>query len=420
MLSDHLTITDSRTTSRTEPGDRPSLTVVTTPGDGSCGIGTYTSDLLDHVDADSETVPIPQDDRSIRQFVALAFRAFRASGDVIHVQHEYGLFRRDGSKYPGVMGLVFFPLLFFLSSLRDRRVVVTMHSVLDPAADEAPFSVRLYLLCMHKLMAAGSSHLIFLSPSCATAFRTDIDLASAEYSVLPHGVKLDIPDVERDAAKRRLGYDRDDDVVAIPGFIRPPKGHDIFVEVAERLPEFEFLVVGGARPKGDDFEFAEQIRTKAPDNVTITGPLPEDEYWTALAAPDLALLPYRVVTQSGTFNACASRELPVLASDADYFTRIENRWGTPETVDITDVGDVVERVRTLVTDDRRRRRLGAAIEAYKHANSFEAVGAEHCRIYRHLVDDTVDQLGDRSTEPDSELVGLTLGACSAQRNVVIE
>jgi hypothetical protein len=30
---------------------------------------------------------------------------------------------------------------------------------------------------------------------------------------------------------------------------------------------------------------------------------------------DLAFLPYRVVTQSGTFNWCALHELPVLASD---------------------------------------------------------------------------------------------------------
>jgi glycosyltransferase involved in cell wall biosynthesis len=161
---------------------------------------------------------------------------FRAGGDVVHFQHEYGLFRREGSKYPGLMGLVFFPLVFLLSSLRGRPVVVTMHSVLTSQAGEASFSVRLYLLCMHKLLATGASHLIFLSPNCATAFRTDINPDSSTYSVLPHGVKRDIPDVQRDLTRRRLGYDSDDKVVAIPGFVRPPKGHDIFVEIARRLP----------------------------------------------------------------------------------------------------------------------------------------------------------------------------------------
>jgi glycosyltransferase involved in cell wall biosynthesis len=395
------------------------VTFVTTPGDGSCGIGTYTSDLLNHLDVDTETVHIPQDDRSVSRFVSLALQVFRAGGDVVHFQHEYGLFRREGSKYPGLMGLVFFPLVFLLSSLRGRPVVVTMHSVLTSQAGEASFSVRLYLLCMHKLLATGASHLIFLSPNCATAFRTDINPDSSTYSVLPHGVKRDIPDVQRDLTRRRLGYDSDDKVVAIPGFVRPPKGHDIFVEIARRLPEFEFLVAGGARPEGDDFEFAERIRTDAPDNVTVTGPLDEDKYWATLATPDLAVLPYRVVTQSGTFNACASRELPVLASDVDYFTRIQSEWGALETVDITDVDAVVDRVRALVEDESRRRELADAIRQYKRANSFERVGTIHCRIYTRIVDDSFETPANAEmlSQPNADSTTPQVGACSAQQSV---
>jgi len=79
-----------------------SVTMVTTPGDGSCGIGTYAYDLLEGmVDVDADTVHIPQDDRSFVDFVGLAVQAVRGSGDVIHVQHEYGLFRREGASTPG-------------------------------------------------------------------------------------------------------------------------------------------------------------------------------------------------------------------------------------------------------------------------------------------------------------------------------
>jgi len=45
---------------------------------------------------------------------------------------------------------------------------------------------------------------------------------------------------------------------------------------------------------------------------------------------------------------------------------------------------VVERVSDLVGDDGRRRTLSAAIREYKRTNSFERVGAEHFRIYRHV------------------------------------
>ncbi|WP_164471147.1 glycosyltransferase [Halorubrum sp. CSM-61] len=368
--------------------------MVATPDDGSCGIGTYARDLIKGIGAVSaDTVEIPQDDRSIPAFLQLAVRAARGNGDVVHVQHEYGLFRREGSKYPGVLGLLFFPVLYVACALRSKSIVVTMHSVLDFEPDEAPFSVRLYLLLMHKLLAVCSAHLIFLAPDCASKFQGDIALESDEYSLLSHGVNTDVsPDLSKAEAKRRFGYDPDEPVVAIPGFIRPPKGHDIFLEVASKLPEYEFMIAGGARPKGEDFEFAEQIKADAPDNVTVTGVLDDDDYWAALKAPDLAVLPYRVVTQSGTFNACATQELPVLASDAEYFERIEGAWGTPETVDVSDADEVAERVRQLMEDESRRTKLADVMAQYKRANSFEQVGTDHRRIYDRVQPDAESEL----------------------------
>jgi len=371
--------------------------MVTTPGDGSCGIGTYARDLIDGIEAvDADVVEIPQDDHSISGFLRLALQAARGNGDVVHVQHEYGLFRREGSKYPGVLGVVFFPLLYVACTLQSKEIVVTMHSVLDLDPDETPFSVRLYLLLMHKLLALCAAHLIFLAPDCASKFRDDIALGPSEYSLLTHGVNTDVsPDVSQADAKRQFGYDPDETVIAIPGFMRPPKGHDIFIEVAERLPEYEFMIAGGARPKGADFDFAERIRSTAPDNVTVTGVLDEEDCWTALKAPDLAVLPYRVVTQSGTFNACATQELPVLASDAEYFKRIEETWGAPETVDVSDSDTVAERVQTLLEDEAHRTRLADIMARYKQANSFEQVGTDHRRIY-HDVETGTD--GDLSPE----------------------
>jgi len=386
MASQYTSHTESAAVSKPSSSDQTSVTMVTTPADGSCGIGTYARDLLKGLDGvDAEIVHFPQDDFSLRQFTELAVEAVRAPGDVIHVQHEYGLFRREGSKYPGVMGLVFFPLLALLSSLQSKEVVITMHSVLKPEADESPLSVRLYLILMHKLMVLGAGQIIFLSPDCASKFLADIDLDDEEYSVLSHGVNTDVPgNLPKPEAKRKFGFDPDDTVIAIPGFIRPPKGHDIFVEIARELPEYEFMIAGGARSQGEDHEFAEQISASALDNVTITGVLDHEKYWTALSAPDIAVLPYRVVTQSGTFNCCATQELPVIASDVDYFRRIEAKWGAPETVDIEDLSAVVERVRTLAEDNARRRQHTKVMRQYKQANSFKQVGADHLRIYHHV------------------------------------
>jgi len=147
------------------------------------------------------------------------------------------------------------------------------------------------------------------------------------------------------------------------------------------------MIAGGARPKGEDFEFAEQIKSETPDNVTVTGVV-DDDYWTALKVPDLAVLPYRVVTQSGTFNACATQKRPILASDAEYFKRIVSTWGTPETVDISDVDEVAKRIRQLLQDDSRRTCLAETTAQYKRVNSFEQVGIDHYRIYRQMENST--------------------------------
>jgi len=174
------------------------------------------------------------------------------------------------------------------------------------------------------------------------------------------------------------------------------------------------MIAGGARAKGEDFEFAEQIREEAPENVTITGVLDKEEYWTALAAPDLAVLPYRVVSQSGTFNSCATQELPVLANDVDYFRRIEAEWGVPVTVDTENLSLLVERVRSLIEDDTRLEQLSEIMAQYKRANSFEKIGADHQRINYHVDNGTVAALGDRASKPTRSQP--RLAACSSQRS----
>jgi len=363
------------------------VTNISTPDDGTCGIGTYAGDLSSSFDdvVSTETLTYDQDDRSAVHFLELAVRAMLSGSDIIHVQHEYGLFRREDSPWPGIMGLVFFPVLFALNGFFGKTIVVTMHSVLMPEPDEAPTRIRLYLVVMHELIAAGADHLIFLSEGCADRFCDDVDLGPGEYSVLPHGVNVsEASDLTREESKARLGYDADDTVVMIPGFIRPPKGHDLFVDVARELPQYEFLVAGGGRPKGDDLDYARRIEEEAPENVTVTGVLDGDEFADALNAADLAFLPYRVVTQSGTFNWCAAHAIPVVASDEPYFTRLKEEWGCVETLSLEDrdAGAIADRIQRLLDSDGRREVLAENMRRYRRHNSFERVAEMHYRIYK--------------------------------------
>jgi glycosyltransferase involved in cell wall biosynthesis len=358
-------------------------TLVSTPDDGSCGIGTYSGTLRDYFDdVRGEILAIEQDEQTVRHFLRLAVEAMWSESDVVHVQHEYGLFRRDGNPYPGVLGLVFFPVLFALNAVRQKTLVVTLHSVINPEPEDAPLRIRLYLELMHRLMAAGTDHLIFLSAECERDFRDDVPLSPTDYSQLPHGVDTqNASDCSTAVAKEEMGYDPDETVVAIPGFIRPPKGHDIFIEAAEEFPEYEFLVAGGGRPAGEDLDYAAEIEAEAPENVTVTGVLDDDDFPVALNSADLAFLPYREVSQSGTFNWCAAEGLPALTSEAAYFTRIEERWGNVETVDLQDFDAITDELGTLLEEESTRNELAENMRTYRRANSFDRVATMHRRIY---------------------------------------
>ena len=405
-----------------ESGTEVSVAFVSTPGDGSCGIGTYTRDLSEAYDGgDTETIPIAQDSRTVGHFLALAWRAVTSDADVVHVQHEYGLFRREGSRYPGIMGLVFFPALLLGNLLADKEIVVTMHSVLKPSPADAPLRVRLYLQIMHQLIAVASDHLVFLAADCERRFHEDVRADRPPYSVLAHGVNAGkASDVPRTVAKERLGIAADAQVVVIPGFLRPPKGHDIFVSVARHLPDVQFLIAGGARPKGEDFEFAREIAAEAPDNVTITGVLDDAAFPATLAAADLALLPYRVVSQSGTFNWCAAQELPILASDEPYFQRIANDWDALEITPLDDPAAIAHRVESLLDDPDRRATLSEHVRQYKTLNSFDRVASDHWQLYRSLrgdYDAVVATTADATAHADR--TQSLRAACSAQRGGVI-
>jgi len=374
---------NKRIDEKKERATTPKVSTIATPRDGSCGIGTYARDLQNaFTEIRTEHINIDQDQRTLGHILSLALRAMTSNSEVVHIQHEYGLFRRKRSAYPGVMGLVLFPALILFNLVQRKTLIVTLHSVINPKPWEAPRRVRYYLYVMHGLIARSADHLIFLSEECQREFRMDISLSDDEYSVLPHGVNVsDASETRKADAKTHFGFDPDDTVIVIPGFVRPPKGHDIFVEVASQLPQYEFFIAGGARPKGEDAGFARKIRETAGSNVTVSGVLDDDMFPTALNAADLAFLPYRVVTQSGTFNWCVAHELPVLASDVPYFERIRRRWGNVETVEIEDKDEIAGRIQELLDSPERLSELQRNSRHYKQAKSFENIAALHRQIY---------------------------------------
>ncbi|MFB6176232.1 MAG: glycosyltransferase [Halobaculum sp.] len=350
------------------------VTVVSTPDDGSCGIGTYTGELLDEFPSEVTVtwVTVPLRSPNPLPYLVASIRAGLTDDPTIHVQHEYGIY---GPK--SLWSWLFFPVLLVLANLRGRRVVVTFHSAWNDETIGPPLVrlKRLYVAANNRLLAATADHAVFLSDNAADAFQRSVSLRSVE--TIPHGVQVETRSLSKSEARRQLGYESEEPLVVLPGYIRPEKGCDAFVAVAERF-DTPFVLAGGCQDAPD---YCESLAASAPDNVAITGHLDEDAFHAAFVAADVVLLPYREVTQSGVFNWCVAYGVPVVGSDTPYFRSLADEWGCVEVVETSDPDAAADRIRSLLTDDERRDALRDGMADYRTAASMANVGRRHVEIY---------------------------------------
>lgn len=360
------------------------VTFVSTPDDGSCGIGSYTSDLVKSFDCSVQTnlIELRTDSINPLTFLATAIKSGLAETNVIHVQHEYELF---GPR--SVFAWLFFPVLAVLSCIRRLPLVVTVHEVWTPEmAQEPPIRPKQwYIRAVNELLIRSADHIIFLSPESEEKFRENLPVS--QYSVLEHGVnRSGTMSIDEDDAKAEFGYEPDDVVIVEPGYVSEGKGSHVFINLAKRMADCEFLLAGGSRRERDN-SYLRELRDQAPQNVQFTGILDDSRFHAAFVASDIVVLPYLKVTQSGIFNWCIAYDVPVAASRQEYFSTIQHNWGCIRLFDVEDLEGMERTVRELLNDDSIRRRVREAGQTYRINNGLKSIAQKHRSIYRELTKD---------------------------------
>jgi len=357
------------------------VTVVSTPDDGSCGIGTYTGELLgalsDETDVNWVTVPLRSPNPI--HYIRGAIEAGLGDAPVIHIQHEYGIY---GPK--SLWSWFFFPILFLFSRLSDKCVITTYHSAWNRETIDPPLIIlkQLYVTANNAMLEMTTNHSIFLSENTAADFSKSVTPDSRE--IMPHGVQNDTIDLSVEEAKSEFGAEPDDTLIVEPGYIRHEKGCDAFVDIAKEFEDssFIFLLAGGSQ---DNEKYYESIQCDAPPNLQVTGRLGEVRFHAAFVAADLVVLPYREVTQSGIFNWCVAYEVPVLGSDTPYFRHLSERWNCVDVVDTEKPKIASSRIRELLVDNDRRTELRSGMSDYRASASLDSVAERHCDLYTDIM-----------------------------------
>jgi glycosyltransferase involved in cell wall biosynthesis len=187
--------------------------------------------------------------------------------------------------------------------------------------------------------------------------------------IAPDGVDLDryqdLPDPAE--ARRRLNLPFTGFAAGYTGHLYPGRGAELILEIASRMPEFNFLLVGGEVKDVDRLQ--REAAEAEPSNVLLTGFIPNAELPLYQAASDVLLMPYqrRVAASSGgdiarylspmkLFEYLASGR-PILSSDLPVLREILN----PDNAVLLAPDDVdawVAAVRSLQADPERRTALG--------------------------------------------------------------
>ena len=350
-----------------------------------CGIATYTEQLNNTLRAaKNETFVISQfgaqGDRVFPLYYphASSFAAdlystsVRMTPDVMHIQHEYGLY--------GPQRGVEIIQLILLYRLAGIPVVTTLHTVHDELNEKE------HRLLKHIVdeSAAVIVHEAFQKETLVRHFGD-----ANEIHVIEHGIRDLAPIAD---AKAKLGLEGKK-VILLSGYFRPTKGFhkviDRFPEIAERDPNVVLVVAG--KERGIEFDaYRRELFTKLnaspyADRIRILrGQFPQYTFDTIMSAADVVVLPYEKGAQSGILSQCFALQRPVVVSNLPAFRTLLERVEAGLLCE-TDA-KYPDRILQLLNDEALHLRCQANIQRYvrEHA-AWGLIAGRHIDVYHSVI-----------------------------------
>ncbi|WP_436348788.1 glycosyltransferase [Natronorubrum sp. FCH18a] len=215
----------------------------------------------------------------------------------------------------------------------------------------------------------------------ASTERIDRDV---EHVPLPVGINMEF------FQPTGKGWYPDRTVIGYSGRLSMEKNVGEILRVAERLPEYDFVIVG-------DGPYRNRLKRDAPDNVAIRGFLPREElpiFYSSIDAFVTASTADTLGLSTLEANACGT---PVAATDAPPFDRTINTENG-ERFEYGDLEAMVDAVETCLETERDTR---AAVERYDVNRTLDHL--EH--LYRSVqpsVDETPTTADDAWFSDDSQ------------------
>ena len=360
-----------------------------------CGIATYTQYLTDALRGQKMDVYVVSHHGGNGKNVFTAFdyedgdlaeKAFammtRLTPDVVHIQHEFGLYGKH-------FGVSVIPLILKFR-LAGIPVVTTLHTVYDKIFDE-------HLIILTSIIENSDAILVH-EPYQLEALKHYIKEKELldKIHVIPHGAR-EVDPVEN--AKESLEISENTKVLLMLGYFRPTKGFERIIKLWHRIVEKhrvnDILLMVAGKIRGIEFRdyrnmlFNEINSSPARDSIKVVrGQISQDSFDTIISASDIVALPYSVSSQSGIVAHCLAFGKPIVTGNTPVMASLieEIRAGLICNTD-QDYVDNIDRI--LSDDDLRKEHSNNALRYVRDNISWSRIARRHIEIYETVVEPSI-------------------------------
>jgi glycosyltransferase involved in cell wall biosynthesis len=313
--------------------------------------------------------------------------------DLVHVQHEYGLF---GGTNPFLDGLPRWLRRLRQAVPSGTRIVATAHNVLpegyrfetrgqgwrSPLYQVANATMLPWLRRRWREGTWGRFDGVIVHSALQEACLQDsgLPLIAAIPHVVPE-VRSLVGEQPRDPIPR----------ITVFGYCCPEKGQDVVIEALRHVKTPVVLRLAGGVGHPRNNAYYERCRQRIAecglrDCVEVTGFVPEEEVTRLFRESDLVVAPFRSTSGSGSLVQALARGAVVLASDLPLNREINDRVpGTLAFFASEDPLDCARQIESLLADADRRRHLGQQALQYAANNAPAVIARQHLDFYRRVI-----------------------------------
>jgi len=363
-----------------------------------CGVAAYSAFLADELKerADVRVVNLQRELRAFSPyFLILGFKASRVPS-IVHVQFEYSLFPALKIGIKKTL-LSFGAFLFYIGlALGKSQVVTTFHEVRTvKAGGKTGYA---YVNLLHRLIFRVSNLIVVHNSESKTLMEKIYGVNKLK--IIPHGLYETPIFLDQNECKKQFGLSGKT-VVTIPGFISPAKGHDLVISILPQLDKNVNLIIAGGTKTDDGNRFLEKLKELAQshgclDRITFTGYLPD--LTVVINATDVAILPYRAITESGILRLLIAHRIPTITSDLPAFKEVLQEYDCIKLFEGNNKEKLLESVCSLINSEKTRDYLKEQCLKMWENNRWRAIARRHMETYLELISGHPDFIYDEEKQ----------------------